>query len=285
MKRVICLLILFASIHSAQAQYLPVVKQDRVWYSFIDGWFDGTVILSVGPDSIVNGRSLPTLVTKDQNLNKVEVIGTLDEDTIQGTLEVEFFSGRGYTLDFSTGVGDSMKFDLISGDSAYLKVVRKYSFVDFRNVTRRVLELQAPPQAFCNSAKINIVEGLGPLGSFVNPNHDCSVSDIPMHTLRCAFDDGEKIYGDTVQQCFVLSDEVRELRTVSIFPNPAGDFLKVEADEEALNYEILNSNGAAVQAGEIQNGFISVKALIPGSYIINLKSEGGKTYSKQFIKQ
>lgn len=284
MKRIICLLILFACIHSAQAQYLPVVKQDRVWYSFIDGWFDGTMIVGVGPDTTFGGKTLPLLVRMDQNMTITDRLATLEEDTTAGILKVEFFNGLGYALNFSAQIGDSTKFDLLSGDSAYLRVVKKYNIVDFRGVTRRALELQAPAQPFCNAVKITIVEGLGPLGSLVNPNHDCSVSDIPRHTLRCVFDGGEKIYGDTVQQCFVLDNHQEDLTMRKVFPNPATRYLMLTGFERGSTYAIHAVSGEKVQAGILEDNRIPVDFLPGGIYMLKVPQKGGLIYFYKFTK-
>lgn len=284
MKWLVGFLVFFAYAHSAQAQYLPVVKQNRVWYSSFNGWTNGTMILGVGPDTTLAGKTLPLLVRMDQNLSITDRLATLEEDTTSGMLKVEFFNGLGYTLNFSAQIGDSTKFDLRSGDSAYLRVVKRYNIVDFNGVTRRALELQAPPQAFCNAAKITIVEGLGPLGSLANPNHDCSMSDIPRHALRCVFDDSLKIYGDTIQQCFVLDNHQENLAMRSVFPNPATRCLLLTGFERGGTYAIHTVSGKEVQAGILEDNRIPVDFLPRGIYMLKVPQKDGLIYFYKFTK-
>lgn len=106
----------------------------------------------------------------------------------------------------------------------------------------------------------NIIEGLGPQSSWLNPVTDASVSDLPVYNLHCVFDGGTKIYGDTVQQCFILNQLEVKQELPRFYPNPCKDRLYFTQVENFERYAILNQVGQVVQKGQI-HAFYRVNAL------------------------
>lgn len=71
---------------------------------------------------------------------------------------------------------------------------------------------------------------------------------------------------------------------LSIYPNPAREFLYVEsATKQNLNYTIRNSVGQTVINGAIRNQQIAVQKLPQGVYILSINN-GTETYTQKFIK-
>ena len=74
-------------------------------------------------------------------------------------------------------------------------------------------------------------------------------------------------------------------KDLSIYPNPAIDKLYLKDVQNGL-YAIYNASGQLAQTGTLEPGsVISVHALTPGIYSINLRDKVGAVYTTQFIRQ
>jgi hypothetical protein len=76
---------------------------------------------------------------------------------------------------------------------------------------------------------------------------------------------------------------------VNIYPNPAGDYLKIDCPKELLGaaYMIKNITGEQIMKGTISTSgqAISVGALPPGVYLIELSQQTGQVQAYKFSKQ
>lgn len=72
---------------------------------------------------------------------------------------------------------------------------------------------------------------------------------------------------------------------LSIYPNPAVDFLHVDQLSEEGMYTIYNTAEQLVGRGNINNGKIDVSSLIPGVYIISIEDKGTNVLKSKFIKR
>jgi endonuclease I len=71
---------------------------------------------------------------------------------------------------------------------------------------------------------------------------------------------------------------------LSIYPNPAREFIQVESTtKQALNYTISSLIGQTLANGTINNQQIGVQELPKGVYILSINN-GVQTYTKKFIK-
>ena len=70
---------------------------------------------------------------------------------------------------------------------------------------------------------------------------------------------------------------------VSIYPNPATDYLKVNSDSKISSIEIFDISGKKVKA-ELVDGAVDVQNLAKGSYVIKITDASGATTQK-FIKK
>lgn len=70
---------------------------------------------------------------------------------------------------------------------------------------------------------------------------------------------------------------------LSLFPNPAGEYINVGLNEHAM-YQILNISGTQIRAGYIQKGNskISLSGLAPGNYVLMTKKMNDEVQRAKF---
>ncbi|SIQ70090.1 Por secretion system C-terminal sorting domain-containing protein [Chryseobacterium sp. RU37D] len=88
----------------------------------------------------------------------------------------------------------------------------------------------------------------------------------------------------SVTQNVLSTSEVIEKRDVSIYPNPATDYLIVQSKRKISGAEIFDISGRKVMSSDKADK-INVSALIKGSYILNVKNTDGTSTSHKFIKK
>lgn len=94
MKKTLFLIFICVLTFGASAQYQRIAKQGRMWYS-LEGQLHSshaTDILTIESDTLINGITYPLLVRKDSSLNAVKKLAYCDEDTMAGTLRIDFFN-------------------------------------------------------------------------------------------------------------------------------------------------------------------------------------------------
>lgn len=100
--------------------------------------------------------------------------------------------------------------------------------------------------------------------------------------------------GDIVFDITLVSalstEEVATAQLLSVYPNPATDYVKVVLDSDAPStIEIINLNGQVVaqstaQSTGLQSATISTEALVPGMYIVKVTSNGATQTERLIIK-
>ena len=289
MKKYVLLTGLLFGFASAQAQYLQTALAGRVWYSYYQGWFEGTAVYAVGPKLNYQGQLLPSLVLKNQNLITTDTLGVFIEDTVLGTLEIDFLDTNkaNVYIDFGRSVGDTFSYPAINGGSINLRLDSMYTYTDFRGISRRVQVIEVEPQAFSYGEIVEFVEGIGPLTSFYWAYPDGSVSDIPGYTLRCVQDGGTKIYGQNISPCYLLNAVEWQLPQVSLYPNPAKNqiFFKGLPPDEHLNAQIFNLQGQMVLNVSRIGKSLNIEKLKANAYYLVLKTAEGKMTTTFFIKE
>lgn len=74
-------------------------------------------------------------------------------------------------------------------------------------------------------------------------------------------------------------------RLATVFPNPATDFINIDADDDCICL-IYNDKGNAVLRRKLSNGKqINISGLVPGNYILELIKNNISITSIKFIKQ
>ncbi len=74
-----------------------------------------------------------------------------------------------------------------------------------------------------------------------------------------------------------------------LYPNPSGDFIKIKdaALQKTESFLIYDYSGKIVSTGKYtgENQTIDISKLNKGSYIVDIKTKSGKSYSQKFIKK
>jgi ELWxxDGT repeat protein len=75
----------------------------------------------------------------------------------------------------------------------------------------------------------------------------------------------------------------RQVLSMKLFPNPAGDYLTVQMNRDRADAQILNSVGQSVWSGTVKNnGQISLQSFEAGSHILRIKTDEGVVH-KLFV--
>ena len=82
-----------------------------------------------------------------------------------------------------------------------------------------------------------------------------------------------------------LSVEPEEMPlNVSIYPNPANDFVFVQTGASGLqDYTLINSSGAIVDNGALVNNKIDVSLLETGIYFVQIHFENGQSVTEKLV--
>lgn len=291
-KQLLVLVTALLSCSTLYAQYLPIAKQGRVWYSIVGDVSAGhsTAVLGVEGDTTISGTTHPLLVTKDSLAQTADTLAYMDEDTVQGTLRIEFFGLQPTQYyDFGLQQGDTVYHTAYySGmmDSAIVDTV--YSITDFNNVTRKVLHFRAADDMSnnCDPFRQPWIEGLG-AGILIDPIITCNIPHYPFYRLRCVLDGATKIYGDTVQECYSEDDisinEV-EVQQLGIFPNPASSTITIDSQVHIESIRIGTLSGATLIYKPFATNSIDVSFLPKGIYILEVISKDGERAISKFTK-
>ena len=70
--------------------------------------------------------------------------------------------------------------------------------------------------------------------------------------------------------------------TITMYPNPATDFITIDSNENG-NYTIVDVMGAVVAEGTVDNNKVNVSSLNNGTYFVNFTTENG-VYQGRFVK-
>lgn len=98
---------------------------------------------------------------------------------------------------------------------------------------------------------------------------------------------GWTISGDTYNgecQSVLSTSDALPLNEISIYPNPATDFIYIRNMKDSGNYRIMDMAGRIILQGMINNQKIDVSSLIKGNYILQIISKD-MARSLKFIKK
>lgn len=72
-----------------------------------------------------------------------------------------------------------------------------------------------------------------------------------------------------------------------IYPNPTSGFVHLDIEEELSSYEVINMLGQRLLSGNLKSSqnSISIECLSSGSYMINVKTIDGKSFSQKIIRE
>lgn len=117
----------------------------------------------------------------------------------------------------------------------------------------------------------------------VDITNGVQINDANVTTANVEADNGVVHIIDAVLLPTSGLTEATSLVTISTYPNPATETIKVNAIENA-SFEIIDMLGSVVKAGTLTNNEINVETLNNGTYMIRL-SDNTTTYQGRFIKR
>ena len=103
-------------------------------------------------------------------------------------------------------------------------------------------------------------------------------------------DTGVVLYIDNIVTTITASSlgieeiNLQDNASISLFPNPANDFITVKSSSEIVSMKAVNMLGQIViiQTGNSNN--LNISTLSPGLYVLKLVDSKGLKTQKQFIK-
>lgn len=110
-------------------------------------------------------------------------------------------------------------------------------------------------------------------------------------SLPASYVCGTYNYGETEDYNVVISSNLStgevsgQKNDISIYPNPATDFLNVTKVSDKAMYKIYSAAGQLVSSGNILSGKINVSSLIKGAYVISIEDKGKEKFNSKFIKK
>ncbi|AZA84618.1 hypothetical protein C1637_07210 [Chryseobacterium lactis] len=85
------------------------------------------------------------------------------------------------------------------------------------------------------------------------------------------------------QQPLLGTSEIGANTTMGIYPNPSSDFVNLKTGSKITKAEVFDMAGRKVNAA-VKDDKVDVRALQPGTYMINVETKN-KKYSQKFIKK
>lgn len=117
----------------------------------------------------------------------------------------------------------------------------------------------------------------------VNITNGVQINDANVTTANVEADNGVVHIIDAVLLPTSGLTEASTLVTISTYPNPATETIRVNNVTNAT-FEIIDMLGSTVKAGTLNNNEINVESLTNGTYMIRL-SDNANTYQGRFIKR
>jgi hypothetical protein len=107
----------------------------------------------------------------------------------------------------------------------------------------------------------------------------------------CAYEMlGETCQSDTT--CITIdvigSVEINDLGNVSVYPNPASDFLQVQLSKPIhVSWSVLSSDGRMILTGNVNASQIEIptQSLAKGAYVLQLTAPSYKITRLRFVKE
>ena len=102
--------------------------------------------------------------------------------------------------------------------------------------------------------------------------HNGTQTDSSIHLIEVIFPIGlEEVFGSG---------------DITIYPNPASDWLRVDYDNfsQGLVYEIVSITGRVVQGGSFFQQEIPLSSIAPGVYVLTITDEGKSIIRQKFVK-
>jgi len=258
----------------AQAQYLKFSDDSNEWYvnHYPTFGINGTEAYVSQLDTIIGSERRSRFIRIDLNGQPQDTLAWLLEDTVAQTLSFDFPGGgpSDYTIDFTWQQGDTFSISSLVGGMQQLKVDTVYQAQYYSNGPLRKTLRISPADSTCTWTT-EVVEGLGPMTSPIWAFEDCQIVREVNFVLRCKLEQGQRVYG-APGECYILAETEIEIPSLSLYPNPAQDYLHIEGLNKPRDYTLYNSQGALLLKGRLSpNAPLTISALARGVYTLSIR--------------
>ena len=234
---------------------------------------------TIAGDTVINGKKMKKVY------ETVYYSAAIYEDTLNAKYYVVYENSTEEKLfmDFSANEGD-----LINVSNNYRTVEVQIHEVFFDENGRKIVRVKA-----CDVIQDNWVEGIGSVSSVLFPAISTYCwSDVPESPFsRVVVEDSIVYELITAEICdyYYRGVSINDTKTdanICIYPNPAKDFLIIDAEDfDCHTYEIISASGAVQQSGELLPS-IDISHLPVGVKLIVVIDDNGKAvYLSKFVKK
>lgn len=293
MKNLFYLFLLFASMHTAHAQYKPLPMHNAEWINY-----GGIALLSCPTCTFVNykyytdGDTIINSLTYSKikklegpNLNDVSLFptytGAIRQDTLNQKIYVVLTDSTTEHIlyDFSLQVGDtnnSVLHSLVSNCLGFnTETLYLIDTIQVNGNDHRVFHFQGS----CAGNGVSYIEGIGSDFGLLFPN----LMDIQESHLACLKINNQTYYPSNTESCvltFVGVDEINENPMISISPNPASTMLHISLDANSVNQngKLLDNQGKVLKNFNLTSGenHIDIHDLDSGVYFVKIDTQSIK---------
>lgn len=95
---------------------------------------------------------------------------------------------------------------------------------------------------------------------------------------------GWTISGDTVGSCVLSVSNVESAGNLTIYPNPASDYIYIKNLKNIVSYKIIDASGRMIMNGNSKSEKIDVRNLLKGNYFLQISTDEN-TLNFKFIKK
>ncbi len=288
MKNLFFLILLFASITVAQAQYKPLPMQNAEWYQ------DGGIALLSCPtctfvnykyytdgDTLINAQTYVKIKKIEvPNINDVSLFpsytGAIRQDTLNKKIYVVLTDSTTEHIlyDFSLHVGDtinSVLHTLVAGHLGFnTETIYLIDTIQVNGNDHRVFHFQGS----CTGNGGSYIEGIGSEFGLLFPN----LMDMEESHLNCLKINNQPYYPYANANCTLPNtisvNNLDLLLDIRVFPNPTSESLSISLPENNLKTEafIFNQTGKEVLRFNLSGGdnFLDVSKLGSGIYLLKI---------------
>lgn len=128
------------------------------------------------------------------------------------------------------------------------------------------------PDTFLLENTVDITESQGSVKSLKGCGKDCFVLNTSDNKIVI------------VSKPNLATEEIAT-KDVSVFPNPAKDFVRIESKENFKDFKLYDQSGRLVKTGSVNSNKVDLKQIKSGSYILELTNSNNQSLTKKIIKE
>lgn len=122
--------------------------------------------------------------------------------------------------------------------------------------------------------------------TYVDQNLSNLVTNCYEYYVKAVYDEGLSIESNKDWECIFVGLNPADVNEISIYPNPATTYVKVDVTKDVKNVKVYNSLGSVVAEKEVsgESSFtISTSKFAAGVYSAKFTTSNGETFSRNFV--